>query len=149
MKKALSPAYIVVLVLALALLGAALTIAPLSELTLSSDSAYPILVSVIGLALAVKIAIDDYKSKKSGDSEAEKQETPKVLSRDVLIVIAMMAVYGVLLLLCGYIISTLVFSICAIGYLYKHNFRAGLLIGFIATFMVVLVFKYGFNVILP
>lgn len=149
MKKAVSPAYIVVLVLALALLVAALTIAPFSKLSISSDSAYPILVSVIGVGLAIKIAVDDYKSKKPAASEAEKTAEPKVLNKDVLIVIAMMAVYGVLLLLCGYIISTLVFSICAIGYLYKNNFRAGLLIGFIATFMVVLVFKYGFNVILP
>ena len=149
MKKTLSPAYIVVLVLALAMLVAALAISPLSKLSPSSDNVYPILVSVIGLALAVKIAIDDYRKKKPAPTDKEKAAEPKVLDRDVLIVVGMMVVYGVLLVLFGYIISTLVFSIVSIGYLYKHNWRAGLLIGFIATFMVVLVFKYGFNVILP
>lgn len=168
MKKTLSPAYIVVLILALALLIGALTISPLSELSVSSDSAYPILISAIGVLLAVKIALDDYKAKKAAAHIEEKAaeapeekaaaqteenfaEVPelKVLNRDVLVVIGLMVLYGVLLLLCGYIISTLVFSVAAISYLYKHNWKTGALIGFIATFMIVLVFKYGFSVILP
>lgn len=147
--KCFSPAYIVVLAVAIALFAAALTIRPLSELTVTSDAAFPIIVSGIGIILAVSIVAGDIKSKKKDGGEAESGDDTKVLDRDVVVLIALMALYGVLLFLIGYILSTLVFTVLAIGYLHESDWKTGLLVGFISTFMIVLVFKYGFSVILP
>ena len=60
-----------------------------------------------------------------------------------------MLLYGTLMYFIGYILSTLAFSILSITYLENGKFKTGLLVGFISTFLIVLVFKYGFSVILP
>ncbi|MEG0778506.1 MAG: tripartite tricarboxylate transporter TctB family protein [Oscillospiraceae bacterium] len=87
-------------------------------------------------------------------AEAQDEDTSTgALNRDVLVIIGLMVIYAVLLMTVGYIISTLVFTALAIAYLHnegaKHGLKVGVLVGFIATFLIVLVFKYGFSVILP
>lgn len=145
MKNRIKAHEIAVIVISLLFLAASLTIAPLSDLSISSDAAYPIFISVLCLAFAVWIVVEERKNK----STDNKNPQEKFLSKDVVVLIGVMAVYAVLLFLLGYVLSTLVFTILSIGYLYKRNWKTGLVIGFISTFMIVLVFKYGFNVILP
>lgn len=139
---------VIVLLAALALFFSALTIQPLDELSPTSDAAFPVVVSGIGVLLAVSILVGDLRRAKKGVSP-QAEPSLRILDRDVVVLIGLMALYGVLLYLIGYILSTLVFTVLAVGYLHERNWKQGLLIGFISTFMIVLVFKYGFSVILP
>lgn len=143
MNKSRLSTHIVILAVAAAFIALALGISPLSELKISSDAAYPLLIAVLSLGFALWIIVDDRRKVQ------EKGEDVKVFDKDVFVTIGIMALYALLLFFVGYIISTLVFTTVSIWYLYKRQAKIGLLVGFIATFMVVSVFKYGFSVILP
>ncbi len=143
MKKKMLSTHVIILAVSAGFIALSIGIAPLSELTIFSDAAYPLLIAVLSLFFAIWIIFDDRRKAKEGGEDL------KVFDRDVFVVVGIMALYGVLLYLVGYIISTLVFTTVSIWYLYKRQAKTGLLIGFIATFMIVLVFKYGFSVILP
>lgn len=144
MKKVNIP-YIAVILLGAVFMALALTITPLSQLTVSSDGAFPIFIAFLSIAFGVWVFVDENKKRKRGTAE----DPGKVMKKDVLVIIALMAVYAVTMYFLGYIISTLIFTTAAISYLHGHNIKLGLLVGFISTFLIVLVFKYGFNVILP
>ncbi|MEG1541432.1 MAG: tripartite tricarboxylate transporter TctB family protein [Oscillospiraceae bacterium] len=160
---------VIVILVALFFLGVSLFIQPLSKLSFTSDAAYPLLISSLCLIFAIWVIIEEHNKKKAANAQANspqegeneasplppksEEEPSKALNRDVLVIIGLMVVYAVLLLLTGYIISTLVFTALAIAYLHnegaKKGIKLGVLVGFIATFLIVLVFKYGFSVILP
>lgn len=144
MKKANIP-YIVVIVLGAVFMALALTITPLSQLKIHSDGAFPIFIAFLSIVFGVWVFADENKKRKKGTAE----DPGHVIIRDVLVIIALLAVYAVAMYFLGYIISTLIFTTAAISYLHGHNIKMGLLVGFISTFLIVLVFKYGFNVILP
>ena len=129
------------LVLSLALLCASLQITPLPELTLTSDGAYPVFVSVLCVGFALWMVLEN-------QGKATVTEKP-VLHRDVVTVLLLLVLYVGAILLIHYILATLLFTVLSITYLERGNWRLGLLVGFISTFMIVLLFKYAFNVILP
>ena len=160
MKARQTGVYVAVIALAVIFLILAFTITPLSEITISSDSAYPILVAVLCTIFAIWIVVSEEKKRKNSNAKASEESTAdgdnhnaesehKIFSTDVLVTMGMIALYGILLLLAGYIIATLIFTAGAVTYLYKRDFKTGLLVGFISTFIIVLIFKYGFSVILP
>lgn len=129
------------LVCSLLFLTASLRITPLSELTVTSDGAYPIFISCLSLSFALWMVLEN----RGKGNIAEKPP----LHRDILVMLLLLAGYVVALLLLHYILATLLFSVLSISYLERGNWRLGLLVGFISTFLIVLVFKYAFNVILP
>ncbi len=145
MKNRVKASEMAVVIISLLFLAASLTIAPLSELTISSDAAYPIFISVLCVVFAVWIVVEERKKKNAAAENTQE----KFLNKDVMVLIGVMALYALLLFLLGYVLSTLIFTVLSTTYLYKRNWRMGLVVGFISTFMIVLVFKYGFNVILP
>lgn len=130
------------LVFSLALLCASLQITPLSELKLTSDGAYPVFVSALCVGFALWMVLENR------GKAAEEGEKP-VLHRDIAALLLLLALYVGALLLLHYILATLLFTVLAITYLERGNWRLGLLVGFISTFLIVLLFKYAFRVILP
>ena len=141
---------LVLLVLSAAVLLASLRIAPLSKLTLTSDGAYPILVSCLSLAFALAVFLETGKRRddtEGADGRADAEE--RVFHPDVVVMLLLMAAYLAAILTIHYILATLLFSVLSISYLRGWRWRSGLLIGFTATFWIVLVFKYFFSVILP
>ena len=128
-------------------IAAALSISPLSKLSVTSDAAYPLFVGILSIAFSLIIIFEDMK--KRPDEAAQDGDEGKVFTKDVLVIIGLMLLYGTLMYFIGYILSTLAFSILSITYLENGKFKTGLLVGFISTFLIVLVFKYGFSVILP
>lgn len=141
MKKGERTFDLVLLALSLAFLAASLQITPLSQLSLESDGAYPIFISCLSLVIAVYILV----SQRKNGGEA-KEGTP--FHPDVLVMILLMALYFAAIMLVHYILATLLFTVLAITYLDRRRWH-GLLIGFTATFWIVLIFKYFFRVILP
>lgn len=151
--------YITVILLAAVFLILAFTITPLSEITLTSDAAYPIFIAGMCALFAIWIVVsEERKRKRDTQPPAQTQESAqydaavpenRILTTDALVLIGLIVLYGVLLMLAGYIIATLAFTVGSIYYLQRRDFKTGLLVGFISTFLIVLVFKYGFSVILP
>jgi hypothetical protein len=66
-----------------------------------------------------------------------------------MVMIGFLIMYAVLIFLVHYIIATLIFTTLSVLYLSGRDWKTSALVGFIATMMIVLVFKYGFSVILP
>ncbi len=126
-------------------------ITPLSELSVESEGFYPVLISVISLILAVTNLLQGFANEKAAKdgSDADKKELPP-LGKDVVVMMGLLVLYAVLIFTVHYIIATLVFTTAATFYLSgKKDWKTSFLVGFIATMMIVLVFKYGFSVILP
>lgn len=165
MKARQTGVYITVLALSAIFLALALTVMPFSEITITSDAAYPILVASLSVVFAVWIVISEERKRRnsakkngetqdgaedaSGEQAEEEESGGRIFTCTAVILMAMIAIYGILLMFVGYIVATLVFTVLAVTILHKRQFKIGLLVGFISTFLIVLVFKYGFSVILP
>ena len=137
--------HIVILGIAVVFIALSLSIAPLSDLSISSDAAYPLLISGLCLIFALWAIFDDKRT----IAEQPQDPQPTLLDPEVLVMVGIMALYGVLLSWIGYILSTLVYCALSIWYLYRRDWKVSFLVSFISTFMIVLIFKYGFHVILP
>lgn len=124
---------------------ASLQITRLSELTLTSDGAYPVLISGLCLIIAGFIVVSGLKNR----GRAPEEDKKSVFSPDILVMILFILLYMLAIILIHYILATLLFSVLTISYLEQWRWKSGLLIGFTATFWIVLIFKYGFSVILP
>lgn len=132
--------YIMVLVSAAFLIGS-LLIVPFSELTASSSGGYAIFISVICLILALVIAF----GKRPVADEPEKS----VFDPVIIAFIIMLILYVVGILFIHYVAATLLFLFAAMFYLKRDNWKRAVLISYISTFMILLVFKYLFSVIMP
>jgi hypothetical protein len=132
--------YIMVLVSAAFLIGS-LLIVPFSELTASSSGGYAIFISVICLILALAIAF----GKRPVPDEPEKG----VFDPVIIAFIIMLILYVVGILFIHYVAATLLFLFAAMFYLKRDNWKRAVLISYISTFMILLVFKYLFSVIMP
>jgi hypothetical protein len=132
--------YIMVLVSAAFLIGS-LLIVPFSELTASSSGGYAIFISVICLILALVIAF----GKRPVSDEPEKS----VFDPVIIAFIIMLILYVVGILFIHYVAATLLFLFAAMFYLKRDNWKRAVLISYISTFMILLVFKYLFSVIMP
>ncbi len=124
---------------------ASLQITPLAELTITADGAYPIFISCLSLIFGGFMLLEQHRKWRT----EEKHEGPFVLSRDIVVMIGLLVLYIVGVLILHYILATLLFTVLAITYLADRDWKRGLLVGFIATFWIVLILKYCFSVILP
>ncbi|HAB94961.1 MAG TPA: hypothetical protein DCF49_09480 [Lachnospiraceae bacterium] len=147
MKKGAKVFDIILVVLAVIFVILACQITPFGQMTASSEGFYPVVVSIISLILAAANFLKSNAERKKNGQKAE--EGDSVFDKDVVVMIGLLVLYIVLIFLVHYIIATLVFTTLAILYLSGRDWKTSLLVGFIATMMIVLVFKYGFSVILP
>ena len=147
MKKGEKVFDIILVVIAVIFVVLACQITPFSKMTASSEGFYPVVVSIISLILAAANFLKSNAERKKRGEIAE--EGDNVFDKDVLVMIGLLVLYIVLIFLVHYIIATLVFTTLAVLYLSGRDWKTSLLVGFIATMMIVLVFKYGFSVILP
>ena len=135
------------MVFAVLCLLASLQITPIDELTITADGAYPIFISCLSLIFGGFILLEQRKKRRA--EGADQDNAPFVLNRDVVVMIGLLLVYIVGVLVIHYILATLLFTVLSITYLGSRDWKRGLLVGFIATFWIVLIFKYCFSVILP
>lgn len=148
MKKGEKVFDIILVVLAVIFVVLACQITPFDKMTASSEGFYPVVISIISLLLAAaNLLKSNAERKKSGAVPDEDQES--VFNKDVMVMIGFLIMYAVLIFLVHYIIATLVFTTLSVLYLSGRDWKTSCLVGFIATMMIVLVFKYGFSVILP
>lgn len=134
--------YLMVVVSLVFLIGS-LFIVPFSELTATSPGGYPIFIAVICLVLAIAVAIGKHPS------EDEIDTTKKVFDPVIVAFIIMLLLYVVGIIYIHYVAATLLFLFVAIFYLKRDNWKHAVLISYISTFMILLVFKYLFSVIMP
>lgn len=122
---------------------ASLLIVPFSELSATSPGGYPIFISIICLVLAIVIAAGKHPS------EEEIDTTKKVFDPVIIAFIIMLTLYVVGIIYIHYVVATLLFIFAGIFYLKRDNWKQAVLISYISTFMILLVFKYLFSVIMP
>lgn len=148
MKKGEKVFDLILLALAVLFVILASQITPFSEMTASSEGFYPLVVSILSLFLAAGNFLKSNANRKKNEGKVKVDET-SVFNKDVLVMMGFLVLYIVLIFLVHYIIATLVFTTLAVLYLSGKDWKTSILVGFIATMMIVLVFKYGFSVILP
>ena len=148
MKKGEKVFDLILVILGLIFVILAFGITPISEMTASSEGFYPVVISIVSLILAVANFIKQNAERKK-NGEPEYSDEASVFNKDVMVMMGFLVMYIVLIFLVHYIIATLVFTTLSILYLSGKDWKTSLLVGFIATMMIVLVFKYGFSVILP
>jgi hypothetical protein len=148
MKKGEKVFDIVLVVIAVIFVILACQITPFDKMTASSEGFYPVVISIISLLLAAgNFLKSNAERKKNGAAADDEQES--VFNKDVMVMIGLLFLYAVLIFLVHYIIATLIFTTLSVLYLSGRDWKTSALVGFIATMMIVLVFKYGFSVILP
>lgn len=134
--------YLMVVVSLIFLVGS-LFIVPFKELTVTSSGGYPIFIAVICLILAVIIALGKHPV------EDQSGEEKSVFDSVIIAFIIMLVLYAAGILYIHYVAATLLFLFAAIFYLQRDNWKRAVLISYISTFMILLVFKYLFSVIMP
>jgi uncharacterized membrane protein len=112
-----------------------------SELTASSSGGYPVFISLICLVLAVVAAF--------GKSQEVQGEEKSIFESVIIAFIIMLVLYVVGIIYIHYVPATLLFLFAAMFYLKRDDWKRAVLISYISTFMILLVFKYLFSVILP
>lgn len=142
MKGAKLFSYLMVAV-SIAFLVGSLLIVPFDELTASSSGGYPVFISAICLVLSLVIAFGKHPEEK-GEEEGKSVFDPVIVA-----FIIMLVLYVVGILLIHYVLATLLFLFAAMFYLKRDNWKRAILISYIGTFMILLVFKYLFSVIMP
>lgn len=120
-----------------------LLIVPFDELTASSSGGYPIFISVLCLGLSMAIAV----GKRPRADEAGEPES--VFDSVIIAFMIMLVLYVVGILYIHYVAATLLFLFAGVFYLKRDNWRRAALISYISTFMILLIFKYAFSVIMP
>lgn len=141
----------ILVVLAVVFVILAVQITPFSQMTASSEGFYPTLVAFFSLFLAIGNIIKAYSDKRKLEKAHAKPDTslPPVFNKDVMVMIAFCILYIILIFTIHYILATLIFACASILYLTGKQWKTSLMVGFISTMMIVLVFKYIFSVILP
>jgi hypothetical protein len=132
--------YLMVVASAAFLVGS-LFIVPFDELTVSSSGGYPIFISILCLILALITAF--------GKHPAVEENAKNVFDSVIIAFIIMLVLYVIGILYIHYVLATLLFLFATIFYLKRDNWKRAVLISYISTFMILLVFKYLFSVIMP
>lgn len=113
------------------------------DLTITSPGGYPIFIAVLCVLCAlygVFIENKDYK---------EAADARSVFDPTIIAFIIMLILYFVMIIFIHYTFATLIFLFAAMFYLERRNWRRAILVSYISTFMILLVFKYIFSVIMP
>lgn len=120
-----------------------LFIVPFDELTASSSGGYPIFISVLCLVLSLAVALGKHPQ---ADESGELQP---VFDSVIVAFMIMLVLYVVGIIYIHYVPATLLFLFAAMFYLKRDNWKRAALISYISTFMILLIFKYAFSVIMP
>lgn len=142
----------ILVVLAVLFVIAAVQITPFSKMTASSEGFYPTLIAFFSLFLAIGNIIKAYSDRRKlrkANQKSDDSDGPTVFNKDVMVMMGLCILYIILIFTIHYILATLVFACLSILYLTGRQWKTSLMIGFISTMMIVLVFKYIFSVILP
>lgn len=133
--------YIILAVSVLFLIGS-LFIVPFCDLTITSPAGYAIFMSVLCVIISCVIVF----GKKF---ETDIDESRHVFDSTIVAFIIMLILYVAAIMFLHYTIATLLFIFAAVFYLKRDRFKQAVLISYISTFMILLVFKYLFSVIMP
>ena len=123
---------------AVLLLVGTFNIVPLNELTISSPGGYPVFIGLLAVALAALIVFGKHE-----------ETDEKVFQPVIVAFIVMLVLYVLGIIYFHYTAATLLFLFAGIFYLNRKNWKRALLIAYISTFMILLIFKYLFKVIMP
>lgn len=134
--------YLIIL-LSLAFLAGSFFIVPIGELTVDSAGGYPIFIASLCLVMALLVTFGKRPSLKEEDQMEKDVLTPVIVA-----FIVMLAIYVLAIIYIHYVLATLLFVFAAIFYL-KKDWKSAVLISYISTFMILLIFKYLFSVIMP
>lgn len=133
--------YIILALSALFLIGS-LFIVPFNELTITSPAGYAIIISALCLIVSCVIVF----GKKF---ETDIDETKKVFDPTIVVFMLLLLLYVAAIIFLHYTIATLLFIFAAVFYFRRDSVKQAVLISYISTFMILLVFKYIFSVIMP
>lgn len=131
------------LILALVFFVGSFFLVPVEEITMTSPAGYPIFISGVCLVFAGLVY------GKTGRGTEEQVPEKQVLDPVVLHMMGMLVLYVAGIFLVHYVAATLLFLFAALFYLRREDWRNALMISYISTFMILLVFKYLFSVIMP
>lgn len=131
------------LILSLLFFAGSFFLVPVNEITVTSPAGYPIFISVLCLIFSALVL---GKTAKKSDEEVPEK---KVFDPIVVHMMVLLILYALGIVFIHYVFATLLFLFAALVYLKKGEMRSALMISYISTFMILLVFKYMFSVIMP
>jgi len=132
----------IILALAVLFLIGSLFIVPFKDLTITSPAGYAIFMSVLCVIVACVIVF-------GSKFETDIDESRHVFDPTIVAFIIMLILYVAAIMFLHYTIATLLFIFAAVFYLRRDSMKQAILISYISTFMILLVFKYIFSVIMP
>ena len=116
---------------------------PMDEITVTSPAGYPIFISVLCLIFSILVF---RKTVKRSDAEIPEK---KVFDPTVVHMMVRLILYALGIVFIHYVFATLLFLFAALVYLKKGSWKSAIMISYISTFMILLIFKYMFSVIMP
>ena len=135
---------VIALAVALLFLVGALGIVPFEQLTITSPGGYPILIAVLCVIFGGLSMVETFQKKKETGGENFRVFDPVIIA-----FILLLSLYVVAIIYLHYALATLLFLFAALLFLKRGKWGQAFLISYIGTFMVMLIFKYMFNVIMP
>lgn len=154
-------------ILALVFFAGSFFLVPPGELTMTSPAGYPLFISALCLGFSVLVLVKTLREGRKGQaaggpgSEPESQAAgghgrepeagpgKQVFDPVVVRLMILLVLYVAAIPVVHYTVATLMFLLAALCYLRKGRWKNALMISYISTFMILLVFKYLFSVILP
>ncbi len=154
-------------ILALVFFAGSFFLVPPGELTMTSPAGYPLFISALCLGFSVLVLVKTLREGRKGQaagghgSEPESQAAgghgrepeagpgKQVFDPVVVRLMILLVLYVAAIPVVHYTAATLMFLLAALCYLRKGRWKNALMISYISTFMILLVFKYLFSVILP
>lgn len=126
--------------ISLLFLAGALQIVPISELSVISPGGYPVFIAILCTVLAGIVAMHP---------KQDQVEEKALFSPVIKAFLIMLVLYVLAIIYLHYVIATLLFLFAAVLYLKRKDWRTAILVAYISTFMILLVFEYIFGVVLP
>jgi len=120
-------------------------ITPMAKLHITSPGAYPLFVSLLCLLSAGAVTADTLKAQ---PDENDAPDWP-LFSGEMLCFMALMFLYCISMNYCHYTLSTLLFTLLGTYFLNREGWKTSLLVSYVSTFLILLVFKHAFSVIMP
>lgn len=135
----------VIIALSLLFMAGAAKISAGSKLEVTSPGAYPLFVSCLCLLCALWVTISTLKKKQEEHRDCEWP----LFSCDLLCFVGIIFLYFLGIQFMHYTVATLLFLSLGIWFLAKRDWKKSLLIAFVCTFWILLIFKYALSVIMP
>lgn len=135
----------VLFALSLLFMAGSAGITPMAKLHITSPGAYPLFVSLLCLLSAGAVTADTLKAH---PDENDAPDWP-LFSWEMLCFMALMLMYYVTMFYYHYTLSTLLFTFLGTYFLNREDWKTSLLVAYISTFIILLVFKHAFSVIMP